>query len=191
MSKLARVGLAVVAATLWITSVATAGFVDADMSTVAMDETELYTAPGTKADETATVTIYCRTAQGLPLPGIPADDFVIDLGGGIGSLTAIDIETQADGSIRFEFTPDAGYCSENLELIVIVYTTQLTQVVTYSVRTVDFDDSGCIDGTDGAGFGLRWNNSDPDWSCADYDGNGIVEGTDGAIFGLYWGSGCP
>jgi hypothetical protein len=171
---------------LAFTATAFAGIPDATLSTVSTDDDCVFYCP-LGDGETATLTVTARNAAGDPLPGIQAADIHFNLGGAPGIVTAIDSETQADGTFDASFDLTAGDC-DAFTITITIYTTTMIQTLNMRARDVDMNHSGCVDGTDGASFGLEWNTTGP---CADFNCSNLVDGTDGAIFGLHWAHNCP
>lgn len=176
-----------VAVILMLTTTAFAGIPDADLSTVSIDDDCLYYCPQGDG-QSGIVTVTALNAAGNPLPGIQAADIHFNVGGAPVLVTPIDTETDAAGQFDASYDMTSGDCA-TYTLTVTIYTVTLSTTVDVRLRDVDMNHLGCVDGTDGAMFGLEWNTAGP---CADFDCNGVVEGIDGAIFGLHWAHGtCP
>jgi hypothetical protein len=171
---------------LAMASTAFAGIPDPDLSTVTIDDDCLFYCP-LGDGETGVITVTARNAAGDPLPGIQAADIHFNLGGAPATVTAIDTETAADGTFDASYDMTAGDCA-TYTVTVTIYTVTLTNTLDVRLRDVDMNHSGCVDGTDGAAFGLEWNTAGP---CADFNCSNLVDGTDGAIFGLHWAHNCP
>ena len=171
---------------LAMASTSFAGIPDATLSTVSSNDDCVFYCP-LGDGETATLTVTARNAAGDPLPGVQAADIHFNLGGAPATVTPIDTETAADGTFDASFDLSAGAC-DSYTITITLYTVTLIQTVNMRVRDVDMNHSGCVDGTDGAMFGLEWASAGP---CADFNCSGVVDGTDGAIFGLHWAHNCP
>jgi hypothetical protein len=171
---------------LAMASTAFAGIPDPDLSTVTSDDDCLFYCP-LGDGESGVITVTARNAAGDPLPGIQAADIHFNVGGAPAAVTAIDTETAADGTFDASYDFTSGDCA-TFTLTVTIYTVTLTQTLDVRLRDVDMNHSGCVDGTDGASFGLEWNTAGP---CADFNCSNLVDGTDGAIFGLHWAHNCP
>ncbi len=136
--------------------------------------------------------VTVENQQGVPIEGITAEEiefFVSDAGASwFGTLsctfTAVDLQTNANGEIRFEIQGDTSILGD-ISITATVLGIPLNDIDYLSCISMDYEPDGDVDLADFIQFGNDWGTTNPE-SDFDWSG-GIIELNDFITFGSHWG----
>jgi hypothetical protein len=137
------------------------------------------------------ITVHAHRADTTPIEGILATSFFFTVTGGNVTITAVDPQTDATGTIRFNMVADETI--EQLmpnELVVEcqIYTVVLNDSDGVQVATFDLSLDDCVGFSDFGMFTAMYLTPNP---RADYNFNGMVDLPDFGMFVVHYLHNCP
>jgi hypothetical protein len=187
---------------LAVAGVAGAGIPDPDLSTIVLDPVQtnagLMTCWKGDAPPFEMIKVTAKRTDTTPIEGIPYTSFFFTVVGGSVTITceSVPAETDVNGEILFSIVANEAIAhplgdpavGTPLDIDVQIYTVALTNGVSLTCNTVDYNLDDAVDPIDFVKFAADFNKSTPETERSDFDwSGGTIDPIDFVKFAAHFG----